>query len=75
MQGRRDGMMHRLHRLLIQGRREDLDGAQRPALLQAAGHHPFGGRGVYFADPNGHLFEVMTKVEPPAGPVGEAPPR
>jgi catechol 2,3-dioxygenase-like lactoylglutathione lyase family enzyme len=24
--------------------------------------HPFGGRGLFFVDPNGHLFEVMTKV-------------
>ena len=23
--------------------------------------HPFGGRGLYFSDPNGHLFEIMTK--------------
>lgn len=22
--------------------------------------HPFGGRGIYFTDPNGHLFEVLT---------------
>jgi catechol 2,3-dioxygenase-like lactoylglutathione lyase family enzyme len=24
--------------------------------------HLFGGRGLYFVDPNGHLFEIMTKV-------------
>jgi catechol 2,3-dioxygenase-like lactoylglutathione lyase family enzyme len=24
--------------------------------------HLFGGRGLYFTDANGHLFEVMTKV-------------
>jgi catechol 2,3-dioxygenase-like lactoylglutathione lyase family enzyme len=24
--------------------------------------HPFGGRGLFFVDANGHLFEVMTKV-------------
>jgi len=24
--------------------------------------HPFGGKGVYFLDPSGHLFEIMTKV-------------
>jgi catechol 2,3-dioxygenase-like lactoylglutathione lyase family enzyme len=24
--------------------------------------HPFGGRGLFFVDSNGHLFEVMTKV-------------
>jgi catechol 2,3-dioxygenase-like lactoylglutathione lyase family enzyme len=24
--------------------------------------HPFGGRGLFFIDPNGHLFEVMTKL-------------
>jgi len=23
--------------------------------------HPFGGRGLFFVDSNGHLFEVMTK--------------
>jgi catechol 2,3-dioxygenase-like lactoylglutathione lyase family enzyme len=27
--------------------------------------HPFGGRGLYFLDPNGHLFEIMTQVEAP----------
>jgi catechol 2,3-dioxygenase-like lactoylglutathione lyase family enzyme len=26
--------------------------------------HPFGGRGFFFLDPNGHLLEVMTKVHP-----------
>jgi catechol 2,3-dioxygenase-like lactoylglutathione lyase family enzyme len=26
--------------------------------------HPFGGNGLYFVDPNGHLYEIMTKVEP-----------
>ena len=26
--------------------------------------HPFGGRGVFFLDPNNHLFEVMTKRRP-----------
>ena len=25
-------------------------------------HHPFGGRGLFFVDANGHLFEVMTQV-------------
>jgi catechol 2,3-dioxygenase-like lactoylglutathione lyase family enzyme len=25
--------------------------------------HPFGGRGCFFTDSNGHLFEVMTKVQ------------
>jgi catechol 2,3-dioxygenase-like lactoylglutathione lyase family enzyme len=34
--------------------------------------HLFGGRGLYFTDPNGHLFEVMTKVGPPAGTAGKA---
>jgi catechol 2,3-dioxygenase-like lactoylglutathione lyase family enzyme len=34
--------------------------------------HLFGGRGLYFADPNGHLFEVMTKVQAPAGTKKEA---
>jgi len=24
--------------------------------------HPFGGRGLFFLDANGHLFEVMTKL-------------
>jgi hypothetical protein len=24
-------------------------------------YHEFGGRGVYFEDPNGHLLEIMTK--------------
>ena len=24
-------------------------------------NHHFGGRGVYFADPDGHLFEVLTR--------------
>jgi catechol 2,3-dioxygenase-like lactoylglutathione lyase family enzyme len=24
--------------------------------------HPFGGRGLFFIDSNGHLFEVMTQV-------------
>jgi catechol 2,3-dioxygenase-like lactoylglutathione lyase family enzyme len=28
--------------------------------------HLFGGHGLYFLDPNGHLFEIMTKVGPPA---------
>jgi catechol 2,3-dioxygenase-like lactoylglutathione lyase family enzyme len=28
--------------------------------------HPFGGRGLYFSDPNGHLFEIMTKLNPSA---------
>lgn len=26
--------------------------------------HPFGGRGAFWVDSNGHLFEVMTKREP-----------
>ncbi|HEY0735291.1 MAG TPA: hypothetical protein VGD69_10340 [Herpetosiphonaceae bacterium] len=26
--------------------------------------HPFGGRGLFFLDPNGHLLEVMTIVRP-----------
>lgn len=26
--------------------------------------HPFGGQGLYFVDPNGHLFEVMTQRAP-----------
>lgn len=26
--------------------------------------HPFGGSGVFFYDPNGHFFEVMTVREP-----------
>jgi catechol 2,3-dioxygenase-like lactoylglutathione lyase family enzyme len=26
--------------------------------------HLFGGQGLFFVDPNGHLFEVMTKVRP-----------
>jgi catechol 2,3-dioxygenase-like lactoylglutathione lyase family enzyme len=26
--------------------------------------HPFGGQGVFFLDPNHHLFEVMTKRRP-----------
>lgn len=26
--------------------------------------HPFGGRGLFFLDPDGHLFEVMTRVHP-----------
>ena len=25
--------------------------------------HPFGGKGLYFLDLNGHLFEIMTVVE------------
>jgi catechol 2,3-dioxygenase-like lactoylglutathione lyase family enzyme len=25
-------------------------------------NHRRGGRGVYFADPNGHMFEIMTRV-------------
>jgi catechol 2,3-dioxygenase-like lactoylglutathione lyase family enzyme len=25
--------------------------------------HPFGGRGLFFVDLNGHLFEAMTKAE------------
>lgn len=32
---------------------------QEPGNLRT--DHPFGGRGLYFIDPNGHLFEVMTK--------------
>lgn len=28
--------------------------------------HPFGGHGVFFYDPNGHFFEVMTEREPTA---------
>ena len=27
-------------------------------------NHPFGGRGAFWVDGNGHLFEVMTKREP-----------
>ena len=30
-------------------------------------NHHFGGRGVYFGDPNGHLLELITK------PYGEFP--
>ena len=26
--------------------------------------HPFGGRGLFFLDPDGHLIEVMTIVRP-----------
>jgi catechol 2,3-dioxygenase-like lactoylglutathione lyase family enzyme len=26
--------------------------------------HPFGGRGIFFHDPNGHFFELMTKRTP-----------
>ena len=26
--------------------------------------HPFGGKGLFFVDPNGHLFEIMTVREP-----------
>ncbi len=25
-------------------------------------NHRRGGRGVYFADPNGHLYELMTRA-------------
>jgi len=28
-------------------------------------NHRYGGRGVYFDDPDGHLFELMTKVPEP----------
>ena len=32
-----------------------------PAKRQAGRiNHHFGGRGVYFEDPNGHLFEIIT---------------
>jgi hypothetical protein len=31
-------------------------------------NHLYGGRGVYFDDPNGHLFELITQ---PYGPVPE----
>lgn len=31
-------------------------------------NHLYGGRGVYFDDPNGHLFELITK---PYGPIPE----
>lgn len=31
-------------------------------------NHLYGGRGVYFDDPNGHLFELITR---PYGPVPE----
>jgi len=27
-------------------------------------NHRFGGRGVYFDDPDGHLMEIMTRPEP-----------
>jgi len=30
-------------------------------------NHLYGGRGVYFYDPNGHLFEIITR------PYGQAP--
>ena len=26
--------------------------------------HPFGGKGIFFHDPNGHFFEVMTRRHP-----------
>lgn len=26
--------------------------------------HPFGGKGLFFVDPNGHLFEIMTVRDP-----------
>lgn len=32
-------------------------GKQRPGEI----YHEFGGRGVYFGDPDGHLLEVMTR--------------
>ena len=31
-------------------------------------NHHYGGRGVYFADPNGHLLEIITR------PYGDGPP-
>jgi len=30
----------------------------------------YGGRGVYFDDPDGHLFELMTAADQPAPPRG-----
>jgi catechol 2,3-dioxygenase-like lactoylglutathione lyase family enzyme len=33
---------------------------REPANLRT--DHLFGGHGLYFVDPNGHLFEIMTKV-------------
>ena len=34
---------------------------REPANLRT--DHPFGGQGLFFVDPNGHLFEVMTQRE------------
>jgi catechol 2,3-dioxygenase-like lactoylglutathione lyase family enzyme len=34
-------------------------------------NHRFGGRGVYFDDPDGHFFELLTAAPPPE-PAAEA---
>jgi catechol 2,3-dioxygenase-like lactoylglutathione lyase family enzyme len=41
----------------------DFDGSGRSEI-----NHPYGGRGVYFYDPNGHLLELITH---PYGPIPE----
>jgi catechol 2,3-dioxygenase-like lactoylglutathione lyase family enzyme len=47
---------------------EGLDYWADPACSQPGEiNHHFGGRGVYFADPNGHLLELITK------PYGDTP--
>lgn len=38
-------------------------------------NHRFGGRGVYFDDPDGHFFELMTAVPPPPPARTETQPR
>lgn len=51
-----DGILHRLQALGIHYGNDPRDPTNRRT------DHLFGGRGLYFSDPNGHLFEVMTKV-------------
>lgn len=43
-------------------RSERLDYWADPARAQPGEiNHHFGGRGVYFADPDGHLLEILTR--------------
>ena len=56
--GRQDGILARLRARGIAFGNDPRD------QTNGRTDHPFGGRGLFFLDPNGHLFEVMTRVHP-----------
>ena len=58
------------HQRLVDGRVPTYadPGRRQPGQI----NHRYGGRGVYFDDPDGHLFELMTAPYSPA-PEGQPP--